>query len=434
MKLLSANETKRKQMLLAGGAGVGLVSLLVFGLWFTDPNKDEPSLREKQREKAAEVTKSFRTKKAVSAEETWIAKSEEKITELENKNRDMTTAMRNIQTSLAELGIDVGALAKQSQEKPGKPAPEEEAGLPMPDLKSKLPDPLALLKTPEPSTVNPPLPAIPPLPSPLPPGRGTRLITPTRNFAGQPDKTSPQQQTGEIHMVTVGNRPTETGDAKNVKQYIPAGSFASVRLLSGVDAPTGGAANANPIPVLLRVMTDGTLPNFFHSNVSSCHVVASAHGEISSERAHIQLERISCVLLNGHTIETHVKGYITGEDGKAGMRGRLVSKQGSLIARSLLAGLASGFGRTLQQQSQQLATSPLGAVATVNPNRVLQAGAGAGISTALEKIADYYLQRANEIYPIIEIAANREGEAILQEGVSLDQPILHNTREEEDLS
>lgn len=430
MKLLSADETKRKQMLVAGGAGVGLVALLVFGLWFTDPNKDEPSLREKQREKAAEVTKNFRTKKAVSAEETWIAKSEEKIAELENKNRDMTTAMRNIQTSLAELGIDVGTLAKQSQEKPGEPAPEEEAGPPMPGQKPKLPDPLTLLKTPEPSTVNPPPPAIPALPSPLPPGRDTRLVPP---LAGQPDKTSPQQQAGEIHMVTVGNRPAGDGDAKNVKQYIPAGSFASVRLLSGVDAPTGGAASANPIPVLLRVMTDGTLPNFFHSNVSSCHVVASAHGEISSERAHIQLERISCVLLNGNTIETQVKGYITGEDGKAGMRGRLVSKQGSLIARSLLTGLASGFGRTLQQQSQQLATSPLGAVATVDPNRVLQAGAGAGISTALEKIADYYLRRANEIYPIIEIAANREGEAILQEGVSLDQPILHNTREEEDL-
>ncbi len=436
MKLLSANETKRKQMLLAGGAGVGLISLLVFGLWFTDPNKDQPSLREKQREQAAEVTKSFRTKKAVSAEETWIAKSEEKIAELENKNRDVTTAMRNIRTSLAELGIDVGALAKQSQEKPGAGTPgaeEEEAGLPIPNLKPKPPDPLPLLKTPEPPTVNPPLPAIPALPSPLPPGQGTRLITPARNVAGQPDKTSPQQQNGEIHMVTVGNRPAGDGDAKNVKQYIPAGSFASVRLLSGVDAPTGGAANANPIPVLLRVMTDGTLPNFFHSNVSSCHVVASAHGEISSERAHIQLERISCVLLNGNAIETQVKGYITGEDGKAGMRGRLVSKQGSLIARSLLTGLASGFGRTLQQQSQQLATSPLGAVATVDPNRVLQAGAGAGISTALEKIADYYLQRANEIYPIIEIAANREGEAILQEGVSLDQPILHNTREGEDL-
>ena len=226
--------------------------------------------------------------------------------------------------------------------------------------------------------------------------------------------------------------PDETEKPKNVTDYLPAGSFASVRLLSGVDAPTGGEGVSNPIPVLLRVMTDGTLPNFFRSNVSSCHIVAAAHGSISSERAHILLTKLSCVLRNGDIIETDLNGYVAGEDGKAGLRGRLVSKQGTLIARSLLSGLASGFGRTLQQQSQQLATSPLGAVATVNPNQVLQSGAGAGVSNALEKVADYYLQRANELYPIIEVAANRVGEAILIEGTPLTQPILNNTREAEE--
>ena len=432
MKLLSADETKRKQILIAGGALVGLVGLLVFGLWFTDPNKDEPSLREKQREKALEVTKSFRKKKAVSAEETWIAKSEEKLAEQDNRLREMSTAMRAIQGGLEQLGVDVGAISKQPQDK--LMTPTEGAGTPVPSLKPQVPSPLELLKPPAPDTVNPPAQASPALPSPLPPGQATRFIQPIQGLTSQPDDTFPQQQAGEIHMVTVGKNDPDAETTKHVKQYLPAGTFASVRLLSGVDAPTGGAANANPIPVLLRVMTDGTLPNFFQSNVSSCHVVASAHGEISSERAHIQLERISCVLLDGNTIETKLKGYVAGEDGKAGMRGRLVSKQGALVARSLLAGLASGFGRTLQQQSQQLATSPLGAVATINPNQVLQAGAGAGISSALERIAEYYLERANEIYPIIEIAANREGEAILQEGITLDQPILHNTREEEDFS
>ena len=32
-----------------------------------------------------------------------------------------------------------------------------------------------------------------------------------------------------------------------------------------------------------------------------------------------------------------VKGYVAGEDGKAGMRGRLVSKQGQILANALLA-------------------------------------------------------------------------------------------------
>ena len=435
MKLLSADETKRKQLLITGGAVFGLVGLLVFGLWFTDPNKDQPSLREKQREKAAEVTKNFRTKKAVSAEETWIAKSEEKLAQQDDQLREMSTAMRTIQGRLAELGIDVGTLAKQSQEPAQAPVAgaQEQAGQAAPSLKPKLPEPLALLKPPAPQTVEPPMPASPAIPSPLPPGQATRFIQPLQGSAGEPDPTSPQQQTGDIHMVTVGNKTPKADDAKHVKQYLPAGSFASIRLLSGVDAPTLGGAQ-DPIPVLLRVMTDGILPNLFKSNVSSCHIVASSWGDISSERANIQLNTLSCVLLDGNIIEVPVKGYVAGEDGKAGLRGRLVSKQGALVARSLFAGLASGFGRTLQQQSQQLATSPLGAVATINPNQVLQAGTGAGLSSALERIADYYLERANQIYPIIEIAANREGEAILQEGVSLDHIILDNTRQEEDLS
>ena len=415
MKLQHANLTKRKQVIMAIGTAATLIGLLVFGLWVSDPNKDKPSMLEQQREKAREVTKDFRTKNVVSDKENWMAKSEEKLAEQSQQIRDMSSSMRTIQKRLTALGIDVRTRSPSSSEEPDSRPPEPVADSPTP---------LDLFKSPAPGTVTPPIPAAPapPLPVPFQERQGSPVSPP-----------SPQGQDGAIQVVDIQPETGPDGKEKpkNVTDYLPAGSFASVRLLSGVDAPTGGEGVSNPIPVLLRVMTDGTLPNFFHSNVSSCHIVAAAHGSISSERAHILLTKLSCVLLNGDIIETDLNGYVAGEDGKAGLRGRLVSKQGTLIARSLLSGLASGFGRTLQQQSQQLATSPLGAVATVNPNQVLQAGAGAGVSTALEKVADYYLQRANELYPIIEVAANRAGEAILIDGTPLTQPILHNTREEE---
>ena len=414
MKLQHATLTKRKQVIMAVGTAATLIGLLVFGLWVSDPNKDKPSLREQQREKAREVTKDFRTKNVVSDKENWMAKSEEKLAEQSQQIRDMSNSMRTIQKRLTALGIDAGTRAPSSSEEPD-PRPPEPA--------TDSPTPLDLFKPSAPGTVNSPIPAAPtpPLPVPIQQREASPVSPP-----------SPQGQAGAIQVVDIQPGTDAQEKPKNVMDYLPAGSFASVRLLSGVDAPTGGEGVSNPIPVLLRVMTDGTLPNFFHSNVSSCHIVAAAHGSISSERAHILLTKLSCVLLNGDIIETDLNGYVTGEDGKAGLRGRLVSKQGTLIARSLLSGLASGFGRTLQQQSQQLATSPLGAVATVNPNQVFQAGAGAGISNALEKVADYYLQRANELYPIIEVAANRAGEAILIDGTPLTQPILHNTREEEE--
>ena len=413
MKLQHATLTKRKQLILAVGTAATLIGLLVFGLWVSDPNKDQPSVLERQREKAREVTKDFRTKNVVSDKENWMAKSEEQLAEQSQQIRDISSAMRTIRKRLTALGIDVATRAPSSSGEPDARPPEPVADTP---------SPLDLFTPPAPGPVTPPIPA-PPLPAP------------SRDRPGSPvSPPSPHGQAGAIQVVDVqpDTGPGETEKPKNVTDYLPAGSFAAVRLLSGVDAPTGGEGVSNPIPVLLRVMNDGTLPNFFRSNVSSCHIVAAAHGSISSERAHILLTKLSCVLLNGDIIETDLNGYVAGEDGKAGLRGRLVSKQGTLIARSLLSGLASGFGRTLQQQSQQVATSPLGAVATVNPNQVLQSGAGAGVSNALEKVADYYLQRANELYPIIEVAANRAGEAILIDGTPLTQPILHNTREEEE--
>ncbi|MCY4614022.1 MAG: hypothetical protein OXB94_10445, partial [Nitrospira sp.] len=62
MKLQHATLTKRKQLILAVGTAATLIGLLVFGLWVSDPNKDQPSVLERQREKAREVTKDFRTK------------------------------------------------------------------------------------------------------------------------------------------------------------------------------------------------------------------------------------------------------------------------------------------------------------------------------------------------------------------------------------
>lgn len=41
-------------------------------------------------------------------------------------------------------------------------------------------------------------------------------------------------------------------------------------------------------------------------------------------------------------IEAKLDSYAVGEDGKAGVRGRVVSKQGQIIAKSLMAGFLGG--------------------------------------------------------------------------------------------
>ena len=65
-----------------------------------------------------------------------------------------------------------------------------------------------------------------------------------------------------------------------------------------------------------------------------------------------------------------------------------------------------------------------GAVQTVDPEKLLQYGLSQGASSALDKVADWYLQRANETYPIIEVDAGREVDVILTEGVDLGADIV----------
>jgi conjugal transfer pilus assembly protein TraB len=236
-----------------------------------------------------------------------------------------------------------------------------------------------------------------------------------------------ERDTASQRKPTTQGGQREATPQRHIQHYLPAGTFARAVLLSGLDAPTGGVANTNPHPVLLRLAEHGTLPNRFRSRVKECFVTAAGYGDISSERAYLRLERLSCVLHGGDVVETVLKGYVSGEDGKTGVRGRLVSKQGQIIAKTLLVGIAGGIGRGLAQSMTTTSTSALGAVQTVNPEDLFKYGLSQGSATALDKVADWYLQRANETYPIIEVDAGRTVDVVLTEGAELGVDLFEET-------
>ena len=80
-------------------------------------------------------------------------------------------------------------------------------------------------------------------------------------------------------------------------------------------------------------------------DIARCHVTGAGYGQLASERAHVRLERIACVLRSGDVIDTKIKGYVAGEDGKTGIRGRLVSKTGKNTLARDSGRFASGFRR-----------------------------------------------------------------------------------------
>ena len=161
------------------------------------------------------------------------------------------------------------------------------------------------------------------------------------------------------------------------------------------------------------------MPNRYRAKVKECFLLGSGYGDISSERAYLRLESLSCVLNNGEVIDTPAKGYVVGEDGKAGMRGRLISKQGQVLANALMTGIISGIGQGMQQSAMSYSTSALGTVGTVDAGKEFQAGIGAGVGRALDRLSQYYIDLAEKMFPVIEVDAGRVVDVVLTKGVTL---------------
>lgn len=247
---------------------------------------------------------------------------------------------------------------------------------------------------------------------------------PARNPRGG-DSASPQSSPAVKIFVTESMAQDGDADGSQAhKVYLPSGSILSGVLLNGMDAATGRNARNEPFPVLIRIQKEAILPNEFTADVKECFVTLAGYGELSSERAYLRGETLSCVTNDGDVIDESFPSYAVGEDGKAGIRGRLVSKAGSLIAKTALAGFAAGIAEAFNTSPVPvIQTSDVTSDKTYQDNfskGAMQHGASTGASQAMTRLADYYMDMADQIYPVIEIDAGRQVDMVLTSGFQLN--------------
>lgn len=275
--------------------------------------------------------------------------------------------------------------------------------------------------TPESKSILPPLPPMPPLTTQAAPVPPPAPPTPTPQPAfpqPAPEKPMPPG-VAVLEIPSPSQVEKQEGGKERSGIYLPSGSFARVTLLGGLDAPAGGQAQNNPLPVVMQVVDHAFLPNQFRAKTRGCHILGTGYGDISSERAYIRLESLSCVLTTGEVVDAAVRGHVFGEDGKAGARGRVVSKQGQILANALMTGVISGIGQGVQQSATTYSTSALGSVGTVEPGKQIQAGIGSGVGKALDRLSQYYITLAEKTFPVIEVDAGRSMDVVFTKGVNL---------------
>lgn len=218
-------------------------------------------------------------------------------------------------------------------------------------------------------------------------------------------------------------QPTQFLSSTNPKTpdtYVPAGTFAHAVMLGGADASAGVNTTANPSPVLLRILDEGTLPNHRQSHLQGCFATAAAVGDISSERGQMRLENLSCVNPQGQIVDFPVEGTVFGPEGKNGVRGVPLWREGSLLKRAFVAGALSGLSDGISQQYTTSQFTSSGTSTLVNSGDVFRYGAAQGASNAMDKIADYNIRRADQYHPVLQISAGTVVDIVFLKGFYLD--------------
>ncbi len=208
----------------------------------------------------------------------------------------------------------------------------------------------------------------------------------------------------------------EKNELFSVEKRTPANVSVRAILISSVDAVCRLDAQSDPIPVKLRLLDDAHLPGSIIVKLKGCLVGASAYGDISSERVYMRLENLTKVNSSGQAIETEVTGYVSGEDGRFGMRGVVVDRSAKILKPALGSGILSGIAQTLQSACTRPPKENINAY-TIGSDFAQNSASGA--SDAFSMLASYYIRRAEQVQPVLQIDAGRIVDITFTQGFSM---------------
>ncbi|MDP3674691.1 MAG: TraB/VirB10 family protein [Novosphingobium sp.] len=406
---MSVNDAARKkqQLLLGGAAAIALVS----SCWWIFGGDAVPVGMEASQAKEIRVATGDLVNRNMSEQE-WMARSENRFDSTDNRLRGVdgqAAQLAAMQKEMDALRGQNSAMSSDGQRVLSAYQTENEA------LKSQI-------------ASTPAAPVSPPGPTALY-GPGSPALY--QQAGGPSAALIPASLPREVKTVSFTSGPggnatrAERGTTvySDSPDYLPANSFATARVIVGVDASTGVASQTDPLPVVLRITGPARSVadngRVLTTKIQGCLINGAARGDLSSEKVYVKLQRMTCAQPGGRYAVSEVKGFIAFA-GKSGVRGRVVSREGSLITQAFLAGLAGGFGRGFSANTNSLFQ---GSNVSVNGKRpqlgageILQGGVGEGVSSAADTVSKYLIERAEQYQPVIEMPTGIDVEIVFLDG------------------
>jgi len=401
--LTGNDEIRRRQRLLLGGASGAL--LIASAFWIFDGD-DETDLSASGAQEVKVATDDMVNRNM--SEREWMAASENRFQSTENQLRSIGTQ----QQRMDQLAEQVSALQSQNQSMAADgqrvlSAYQQENE----QLRAQVnaaraapapaPGPAALYGQGSPGTYQ------------QPPGAAAAAAV------------VPVSQVKVTAFETGGAARVERGNTvySDSPDYLPPNSFASARVIVGVDAGAGVSSQTDPLPVVLRitgparsVVQNGRV---LTTRIEGCLVNGAARGDLSAEKVYVKLQKMTCEQPGGRVAVSEVKGFIAFA-GKTGVRGRVVSREGSLVTQAFLAGLVGGFGRGFSANTSSILSgtniSTNGQRDRLSTGDILEGGFGEGVAQTGDMVSQYLIERAEQYQPVIEMPTGIDVEIVFLEG------------------
>jgi len=215
----------------------------------------------------------------------------------------------------------------------------------------------------------------------------------------------------------------------DTENYVPPNAYVSARLVVSVDAPIGASSSADPKAaqfIITGAAKHVQVGNkILETDLTGCLVNGSAQADLSSERVFINLHAMTCPAGGDRVSVSKVEGYAT-HLGKNGIRGTVVSREGDLVTKAIIAGTLEGLGRTASQSSNSfgIGSAGGGAILGERPDAgdIVTGSVGSGIASGARVYSEYLLDRARAYEPVVSLPTGIEVELVFISG-TLVRPI-----------
>lgn len=399
----------KQRWVMIGAAAIGFI---VLSSTFMQRN-DKPVRVEKKQEGMVSVSPTG------VEEKDWRKLSGEQLRGLENDNQKLAGQVENLAAELKRLKEKE---AKEKDVKKDEPAPPSNI-VPPPVMGSTKGQSTAAQVPPPPPV--PPTSMTTPSRVAIPAPQGVPQIeAPMLPVVSEPQifKPEPKPQAAVAATTVAADQvKAQTKYKKNpYNGFLPAGAFAPVTLLNGLDAGTSTSTQANPMPVLMNINEHATLPGAAKYSLKSCFVLGTGYGDMSAERVYVRFSRLSCIDRGDRLVlSADVSGYLVDSDGKIGLRGKVVDRQGAKLGKAMLAGFAQGLSGAFGQAQSTVTSTVAGTATSIGGDAALRAAGLTGAQSAAQQLAQFYLKEAQAMFPVISIDTGRNGTIVFTDNAAL---------------